>query len=311
VKNFEVARLFDRMADVLELKGDNPFRIRAYRRAARNIESVGDDVETLARTGGLVEIPGVGEDLAGKIAEYLRTGRVKDIDAAMRGVPPGVVALMNVPGVGPKMAKRLYAHEGVTTIERLEKLALAGKLRGREGIQAKTEANILKGIALVRAGQQRMALGRASPLGRELVHALERVAGVKQVALAGSARRMRETVGDLDILVTSDRPDLVMRAFAALPEVPDMLERGTTKASARHREGIQVDLRVTDPETFGAALLYFTGSRQHNIRLRDMATKQRQTDYVVVGAAPGAKLARARALGVPALDEDQLLALGG
>ena len=178
MKNFEVARLFDRMADVLELKRDNPFRIRAYRRAARNIESLGDDVETLARTGGLVEIPGVGEDLAGKIAEYLRTGRVKDIDAATHGVPPGVVALMNVPGVGPTMAKRLYAHEGVTTIERLEKLALAGKLRGREGIQAKTEANILKGIALVRAGQQRMALGRALPLGRELVHALERVPGV-------------------------------------------------------------------------------------------------------------------------------------
>ena len=166
MKNFEVARLFGLMADVLEIKGDNPFRIRAYRRAARNLESLGEDIETLAREGGLDEIPGIGQDLAGKILEYLRTGRVKDIEAAKRGVPAGVVTLMNVPGIGPKTAKVLYEKEGVTSLDRLEKLARAGKLRGREGIQAKTEANILKGIALVRAGQERMALGRALPLGR-------------------------------------------------------------------------------------------------------------------------------------------------
>ena len=293
MKNFEVARLFDLMADVLEVRGDNPFRIRAYRRAARNLESLGEDVETLARTGGLDEIPGIGRDLAGKIVEYLDTGRVKDIEAARRGVPPGVLALMHVPGIGPRTAKRLYEHEGVTTLERLEKLALAGKLRGREGIQAKTEANILRGIALVRAGQERMALGRALPLGRELVRALEGVPGVKQVSLAGSARRMRETVGDLDLLVTSDRPELVMKAFAALPEVAELLEQGSTKASVRHRDGLQVDLRVTEPETFGAALVYFTGSKQHNIRLRDMAAKRglRISEYGVFKRSSGQRVA--------------------
>ena len=274
MKNFEIARLFDLMADVLELGGENVFRIRAYRRAARNVEALSEDVEVLAQQDRLDEIPGVGRDLAGKIAEYLKTGRVKDIDAATRRVPAGVVALMRVPGIGPKTARMLHEQEGITTLERLEKLARAGKLRGRHGIQAKAEANILKGIALVRGGQARMALGRALPLGRELVAALERVAAVKQVTLAGSARRMQETVGDLDILVTSARPEQVMAAFTRLPAVGEVLERGETKASIRHRAGIQVDLRVVEPECFGAALAYFTGSKQHNIRVREMALKK-------------------------------------
>ena len=175
MKNFELARLFELMADVLELKGENPFRIRAYRRAARNLESLSEDVQTLAGQDRLEEIPGIGQDLAGKITEYLKTGRIKEVEAARKGIPPGVVALMNVPGIGPKTAKLLYDEEGITTLERLEKLARAGRLRGRHGIQAKTEANILKGIALVRGGQERMALGRALPLGRELVRALERL----------------------------------------------------------------------------------------------------------------------------------------
>jgi DNA polymerase (family 10) len=293
MKNFALARLFELMADVLELKGENPFRIRAYRRAARNIESLSEDVEALARQGRLEEIPGIGQDLAGKIVEYLKTGRVKEVEAARKGIPPGVVALMNVPGIGPKTARLLYDEEGITTLERLEKLARAGRLRGRHGIQAKTEANILKGIALVRGGQERMALGRALPLGRELVRALQQVPEVKQVVLAGSARRMRETVGDLDILVTSARPAGVMRAFAALPQVAEVLERGSTKASIRHRDGIQVDLRVVEPECFGAALAYFTGSKQHNIRIRDMAAKRglKISEYGVFRAASGRRIA--------------------
>ncbi len=189
-------------------------------------------------------------------------------------VPAGVVELMNVPGVGPKTAKLLYRREHVTGIDQLETLARAGKLRGLRGIQARTEENILKGIALVRGGQARMPLGRALPLGHELVRALEGVAGVKHAALAGSARRMKETVGDLDLLVTSSRPAAVMAAFVGLSQVAEVLERGATKASIRHREGLQVDLRVVEPEAFGAALLYFTGSKQHNIRVRDIAARK-------------------------------------
>lgn len=317
MKNFEVARLFDRMADVLELRGENVFRIRAYRRAAQNLETLAEDVEVLAHQDRLDEIPGIGQDLAGKIIEYLETGRIKDIEAASREVPAGVLTLLQVPGIGPRTARMLYEKEGVTSLERLEKLARAGRLRGRPGIQAKTEANILKGIALVRGGQERMALGRALPLGRELVRALERLPDVKQAALAGSARRMRDTVGDLDILVTSERAAHVMQAFVTLPQVAEVLEQGSTKASIRHRDGIQVDLRVVEPECFGAALAYFTGSKQHNIRLREMGSKKglKISEYGVFRESTGRRVTGATeeevyaAIGLPwippELREDQ------
>ena len=295
MKNFEVARLFDLMADILEIRDENPFRIRAYRRAAQNLESLTEDVEEVARQERLQEIPGIGADLAGKIVEYLRTGHVRDVEAAKKGIPRGVVELMNVPGIGPKTARLLYEKEGVTGLARLERLARAGKLRGLHGIQARTEANILKGIALVRGGQARMLLGRALPLGRELVHALHDVPGVKAVELAGSLRRMKETVGDIDLLVTSASPARVMKAFTSLPQVADVLERGETKASIRHREGVQVDLRVVEPECFGAALVYFTGSKQHNIRIREIAVKRglKISEYGVFRASSGRRVAGA------------------
>lgn len=274
VKNFEIARLFDQMADILEIKGENPFRIRAYRRAALNLESLTEDVETLAGQGRLDEIPGIGEDLAGKIVEYLRTGRLKDLEAARKGIPAGVVELMRVPGIGPKTARLLYERERVTGLARLEALARAGKLRGLPGIQAKTEGNILKGIALVRQGQARMLLGRALPLAEELVRALERLPEVDRAAAAGSLRRMKETVGDIDLLVTSSKAERVMAAFVGLPQAGEVLEQGSTKAAIRHREGIRVDLRVIEPQSFGAALAYFTGSKQHNIRIREMGVRR-------------------------------------
>jgi DNA polymerase (family 10) len=274
VKNVEIARLFDLAADLLEIRGDNPFRIRAYRRAAQNLESLGEDIETVARQGRLGEIPGVGKDLADKISEYLRTGRMKDVDTLQKEIPRGVVELMNVPGVGPKTAKLLYEKAGVRDVATLEALARAGQLRGLPSIKARTEANILKSIAVIRKGQERMPLGRALPLAEEIAAALRALKNVKQLELAGSIRRRKETVGDIDVLVTSTRPEKVMAAFTGLPEVQDVLERGGTKASLRHRAGIQIDLRVVEPESFGAALVYFTGSKQHNIRIREMAVKK-------------------------------------
>jgi len=295
MKNFEVARQFELMADILELKGENPFRIRAYRRAAQNLESLSEEIEAVAREERLEDIPGIGADLAGKIQEYLRTGKIKEIAAASKGIPRGVVELMNIPGVGPRTARLLHEREHITGIGQLEKLASKGGLRGLPGIQAKTEQNILKGIRLVRGGQERMPLGHALPLGRELVQALERLAAVKQISLAGSIRRMKETVGDIDILVTSSKPDTVMRAFVALPQVAEVLERGTTKGSMRHREGIQVDLRVVDPACFGAALVYFTGSKQHNIHIRDIGVKRglKISEYGVFRASTGRRLVSA------------------
>jgi DNA polymerase (family 10) len=295
VKNFEVARQFELMADILELKGENVFRIRAYRRAAQNLGSLSEDVETVAREDRLEDIPGIGADLAGKIMEYLRTGKIREIRAASKGIPRGVVALLNIPGVGPRTARVLYEREHITGIDQLEKRARKGGLRGLPGIQAKTEQNILKGIRLVRGGQARMPLGRALPIGRELVHALEGLAAVERISLAGSIRRMKETVGDIDILVTSSKPAAVMRAFVSLPQAAEVLERGTTKGSIRHREGIQVDLRVVDPACFGAALVYFTGSKQHNIHIRDIGVKKglKISEYGVFRAATGRRLVSA------------------
>jgi DNA polymerase (family 10) len=295
MKSYEVARLFERMADVLELKGENPFRIRAYRRAARNLESLSEDLEVLAREERLDDVPGIGADLAGKIAEYLRTGHVKEIDAVCRTVPRGVVELMNVPGIGPKMAKLLYDKEGVTGLARLEQLAAAGKLRGLRGIQARTEKNILRGIRLLRGGEERMPLGRALPLARELVRALQGVRGVKTVTAAGSLRRMKETVGDIDLLVTSTEPVAAVKAFTGLRHAAEVLERGTTRAAIRHREGIRVDLRVVEPECFGAALAYFTGSKQHNIRVREMGMKRglKINEYGIFREKSGRRIAGA------------------
>jgi DNA polymerase (family 10) len=293
MKSYEIARLFERMADVLELGGGNAFRIRAYRRAAQNLETLSEDVETLAREGRLEEIPGVGADLAGKIAEYLRTGHIGEIEAACRRVPRGVVELLDVPGIGPKTAVELYEREGVTSLAALERLAAAGKLRGLPGIQKRTEENIARGIRLLRGGQARMPLGRALPLARELAGALERVRGVKTVAVAGSLRRMKETVGDIDLLVTSTESAAAVQAFTGLRQASEVLERGTTKAAIRHREGIRVDLRVVEPECAGAALAYFTGSKQHNIRLREMGMKRglKISEYGVFRQRTGRRIA--------------------
>ena len=295
VKNLEIARSFDLIADLLELKGENAFRVRAYRRAAQNLSTLTEDVGSLAARGRLDDIPGVGSDLAGKIDEYLKTGRMETLEALRREVPTGLADLMSVPGVGPKTARLLHERLKLTDLAQLEALARAGKLRGLPGIQAKTEQNLLRGIALVRGGQARMPLGRALPLAEEIARALERVSGVKRVEPAGSVRRRKETVGDLDILVTSTDPESVMDAFVGLPVVADVIERGPTKASVRHREGIQVDLRVVEPAAFGAALQYFTGSKEHNIRIREMAVRKhlKISEYGVFKEPGGKRIAGA------------------
>jgi len=274
VKNVEIAALFNEIADFLEIKGENPFRVRAYRRAAQAVEGLSEDVAAVAARGGLQEIPGIGKDLAGKIQEYLERGAVEYLDGLRTEIPPGVVEMMGVHGVGPKTAKLLYERAGVTSVERLEELARAHALVGIPGIQAKTEENILKGIAVWKSGRERMPLGAALPLAEAIRATLESLEETDQISLAGSVRRMRETVKDIDVLVTSKRPARVMEAFVALPNVAEVLAHGDTKSSVRLREGIQADLRVVEPECFGAALQYFTGSKQHNIRVRELAQRQ-------------------------------------
>jgi DNA polymerase (family 10) len=274
MKNTEVAALFNEIADFLEIKGENPFRVRAYRRAVQTMEGLTEDVATIAARGGLLDLPGVGKDLAGKIQEYLQRGTVEYLEGLRKEIPVGVIDLMGIHGVGPKTAKLLYEQGGVDSVEKLEELARTHQLAGLPGIQAKTEENILKGIAVWKSGRDRMPLGAALPLAEAILATLRSLKETDQIALAGSVRRMKETVKDIDILVTSKRPAPVMDAFVTLPNVGEIIAHGETKSSVRLREGIQVDLRVVEPACLGAALQYFTGSKQHNIRVRELAQRQ-------------------------------------
>jgi len=272
--NAEIAMLFNEIGDFLELKGENAFRVRAYRRAAQALEGLAEDLTAVASRGELLAIPGIGKDLAAKITEYLARRSIEYLEDLRREIPAGVIELIGVHGVGPKTAKLLYERAGVDSVEKLEELARDHKLAGIPGIQAKTEENILRGIAVWRSGRERTPIGTALGLAEAIVQQLRDRAPVDEIALAGSVRRMKETVKDVDILVTSREPARIMEAFIGLPVVVDVLVRGETKSSVRLRRNLQVDLRVVQPESFGAALQYFTGAKQHNIRLREIAQRR-------------------------------------
>ncbi|MBI4536522.1 MAG: DNA polymerase/3'-5' exonuclease PolX [candidate division NC10 bacterium] len=307
MSNLEIAALFTEIADYLEVKGENPFRVRAYRRAAQTLETLAEQASVLAERGSLQEVPGVGKDLAGKIVEFLRSGRIEHLDRLRREIPAGVIDMLGVHGVGPKTAKLLYERLGVDSVEKLESLARTHQLAGLPGIQAKTEENILKGIAVWRSGRERTPIGTALGLAEAIVARIRELPEVEQIEPAGSLRRMRETVKDIDLLVTSCRPGPVMEVLVGLPNLAEVLAQGDTKSSVRLREGMQVDLRVVDPQCFGAALQYFTGSKQHNIRVRELAQRQglKVSEYGVFRGESGERMAGRteeevyRAVGLP------------
>ena len=273
MKNQEIAKIFNEIADLLEIKGENPFRIRAYRRAALNIESLAKDIaETSSKE--LTEVPGIGQDLAGKIEEYVSTGKIQSYEDLKKEVPEGLSVLLSVPGLGPKTAKLLSDQLEVKNLADLERFANEHKLSGLPGIKEKTEENILKGIAMLKRGTERQPLGKVLPIANDILEQLRRKAPVRKISIAGSIRRWKDTIKDIDILATSDDPKAVMRVFVHLPQVKDVLMQGPTKSSLIINEGLQVDLRVVEEESFGAALAYFTGSKAHNIRLREMAVKE-------------------------------------
>jgi DNA polymerase (family 10) len=270
MKNRLVAKILYEVADLLELEGVE-FKPRAYRRAAQAVESCPIPIEDLVAQGRLRELPGVGESIAQKIEEIVQTGKLALHEELKAKLPVDLYALTQVEGVGPKTAKLLYEALGVRTLEDLERVAREGKIREIKGLGPKTEEKILRGLQEARGAEKRELLGYALPLARNLRQKLLSTGLFQRIELAGSLRRGKETVGDLDILGISSRPEEAARAFCTLPEVEEILAQGSKKSSVKLSGGLQADLRIVPEESFGAAWQYFTGSKAHNIRLRERA----------------------------------------
>lgn len=274
MKNTDVAKIFRSIAKILEFKGENVFRIRAYERAAQNIEGLSEDIENLIKDERVARIPGIGKDLSGKIKEICATGKLKFYDGLKKTIPGALLELLNIPSVGPKTAKLLYEKLEIKNIRELEEAIQKNKLKGIFGIKEKTVENIAKGIQVFKRGKERMTLGEAVLTAEEFIGSIKKLPEIKKISAAGSLRRQKETVRDIDILVVSSKPKNVMSAFVKLKPVKDILAEGQTKASVRTFDDVQVDCRVMDEKSFGAALLYFTGSKNFNIKIRQLAIKK-------------------------------------
>lgn len=270
MKNQEIAKILYEIADLLEIEGVE-FKPRAYRKAAQNIESLSVDIEELYEKNKLEKIPGVGKSIAGKIKEYIETGRIKKLDELREKIPVDIESLSNVEGLGPKMIKTLYEKLGVKNIEDLERVAKEGKIRELKGFGEKIERKIIENIEIARTRKHRFLLGFVLPEANAIIEELKPY--VNKIDLAGSIRRRKETIGDIDILAVSDNVEKVMDVFTGMKRVEKILAKGMTKSSVRLKSGVQVDLRVVERESFGSALQYFTGSKEHNVELRKIAIK--------------------------------------
>jgi DNA polymerase (family 10) len=317
MENVEIARIFSEMADLAEIVGEDSFKIRSWRRVVRALEGLPERAETMLRAATLLDVPGIGKGTVKRIKEIVETGDCEDHRGLIARLPMGLLEVIRIPGVGPKSAKLFYEQLDVTDVDLLEAAAMEGRIRVLEGMGAKKQENILKGIRQYRMSQGRFKLTKAYPYAEEIADALSRVPEVENVDLAGSVRRRKETVGDLDILVASTEPLPVMEAFVSLPGVDEVILQGETKTSVRLKSGIQVDLRVLEPESYGAALHYFTGSKEHNIAIRDRGKRQglkiseygvfREVDGTQIGGRDEAEVFRAVGLPFipPELREDR------
>ncbi len=276
MNNAQIAEVLSEIAALLEIKGENPFKVRAYQRAAEAVGSLAQGVEQVrSEEGGLRKLPGVGAAIAEKIGELIDTGKCTFHQELLAEIPATVFDMLRIPGVGPKKVKLLTEREGIFTVEQLEEAARTGRLRALPGMGEKTEQEILRGIAHMREYSKRTDLGLAWEIAENIMVQMREGAPVKEMAAAGSLRRMRETIGDIDVLVTSDDPEAVMERFVGLQLVREVVARGPTKSTIVTTAGIQADIRVVPPESFGAALQYFTGSKQHNVKLRDFAARKK------------------------------------
>ncbi len=273
--NEDIAAVFDEIADLLEIEGDNPFRIRAYRNGARTLRELGRDVRTLVAQGeDLTRLAGIGKNLAAKIHEIIDTGHCSTLDKLRKQLPADLTQLLKLPGLGPKRVHALYHELDIHTHEQLERAARDGLIRQLPGFGEKTEARVLEAIQAHADTDRRFKLAVAAGYAEALLAYLKSARGVEQVTVAGSYRRARETVGDLDILITAADGRSVIRHFVAYDEVETVLSQGSTRATVVLRSSLQVDLRVVPVESYGAALYYFTGSRAHNIAVRRIAQKR-------------------------------------
>jgi DNA polymerase (family 10) len=272
--NIAIAGIFQDIADLLEIKGENKFKVRAYQRVVHTIEELPREIETMIAGGqDLKSIPGVGEAIAGKITEIINTGKLEYYEKLKAEFPSGITTLLEIPGIGPKTAKKL-SEQGISSIDVLEKAIQDGTIAHIFRMGDKTSENILRQIKSMRTKDQRIPIGEALPIVEEITNYLQKVPGVRNLTPAGSLRRFRDTVGDIDMMGTADSPEAVIEIFTRMPIVSQILGRGPTKASVVLRNKLQVDLRMVEHDSFGSLLQYFTGSKQHNIILRTRAQKQ-------------------------------------
>ena len=274
ISNQDAASIFATIGDMLELKGESIHRVLAYRRAAETIRELPRDLHAIYEEGMLTDLPGIGETLATKIEELLTTGELQFFNRLADEIPPGVVRMLQVQGLGPKRAARLWKELGITSTDELKAAAEAGKLRDLSGFGKKTEANILEGIAALARRTDRISIGEAYPIAMRLLERLLKLPESKFGEVAGSLRRRKATIGDIDLLIASDTPEPIMQAFVDMQEVARVLGQGPTKSSVELYSGQQVDLRVLPTERYGTLLSYFTGSKDHNVKLRELALKQ-------------------------------------
>lgn len=277
VHNSQIASIFERVADILEIQGANPFRVRAYRNAARTIESLPRPAAEMVKGGSdLTEIKGIGRDLADKIIEITNTGGLKYLNEISASMPPGLLDMLKIPGMGPKRTKMVYDRLGIGSIEGLKQSALEGKLRALEGFGEKTESNILQSIADGVVSGERTMINMAEEIVEPMTGYLKKQRGIIDIIACGSYRRRAETIGDLDILSSCRKADAssVMDAFTAYDEVERIVSKGVTRSTVVLKSGMQADLRIVERGSFGAAMQYFTGSKAHNIEIRKIALKK-------------------------------------
>jgi len=273
MKNVEIAKILRNIGIFEEMKGEK-FKPRAYEKAALSIEALEEEVSEIYKRGGikaLMEIPGVGQSIAEKIEEAIKTGKIAYYENLKKQIPVDIENLSQIEGVGPKTIKTLYEKLKIKTVDELEKAAREGKIRKLKGFGEKSEQNILKSIEFFKRSSGRFILGFIFPTIKEIENRLQKLPYVKKAVVAGSVRRMKETIGDADILVISDEPQKVMDYFVSMPEVIDIIGKGDTKSSVKLNIGLNVDIRVVPEKSFGAALQYFTGSKEHNVELRKIA----------------------------------------